>query len=548
MVFPVVLTLSGVCALGLMLFWTTAGDFHIKHPEKTGALRLSIVGGAEHVFGALLFTVLVIAAVIVGLFILQGLLVRGLVAAVKKFDTKYLGVEIEVDNVSFNLCTLRVEIKKFIVHNPKGYTTPHVFKANDLTVDLDAGTTIKSLWKFIRRQGPLVIQVDEIKLQGIEAIIEYDGYISGTSNVQAILNFMGTTPPSIKEKKAEEAKKVCHEIEAVYSWWHAENNEHTFHFAPAWEGETLQNVAFYAHTKQVEGTKPVYDFWRSWYTEHTFHFEPEWSGERKNHIAFYAFENQVQGTEPVYDYWHSMNSEHLFHMGDPWPLETKNNIQFYAYAKDPHGKAYVPDEAKERAKIRLVPIFDFWHSGNGEHTIHAKPAWPGERINNTMFYAYNNEAKGTEPVWVFWSKTRGEHVLHFLPARENEEKHGIVFHAFREQKKGTQPVYAFYHTGNKEHTYHMGGPWGGEERKEIEFYAYKEDPSALGPIKVDVFQVALDDISAQASTRLSGITAKLANINYDHFSDQFGAHGVQDIIYYVFVTLFKSLVANVGLC
>merc|ERR1712093_524304 len=101
--------------------------------------------------------------------------------------------------------------------------------------------------------------------------------------------------------------------------------------------------------------------------------EPWSLTEWKGHVQFYAFSEQVPGTEPVYDFWHVGNEEHTFHFLPAWDREEKGSIQFYAYREDPSGKHKIQVNAPT-----FKPVYDFWHSGQGQHQFHFLPAWGGE--------------------------------------------------------------------------------------------------------------------------------------------------------------------------
>eukprot|EP00913_Durusdinium_trenchii_P021803 g20486.t1 len=59
-----------------------------------------------------------------------------------------------------------------------------------------------------------------------------------------------------------------------------------------------------------------------------------------------------------------------------------------------------------------------------KHTFHAGEAWPNEDKKDVMFYAFQDQVKGTEPVYDFWNSKDKEHTFHFGEPWPNEEEGG----------------------------------------------------------------------------------------------------------------------------
>ncbi len=90
---------------------------------------------------------------------------------------------------------------------------------------------------------------------------------------------------------------------------------------------------------QVEGTEPVFVFWHATNEDYTFHFGDPWVGEikstSKTQPQFFAYPNPVEGLnlEPVFLFWHEGDKSHTIHMGNSWPGEEKqgDEVVFYAF-------------------------------------------------------------------------------------------------------------------------------------------------------------------------------------------------------------------------
>jgi len=124
------------------------------------------------------------------------------------------------------------------------------------------------------------------------------------------------------------------------------------------------------------------------------------------------------------------------------------------------------------------PIFEFYNKDCGEHTFHGHDPWPNEERKGVVFYAFQNQVKGTEPVWDFWNPKDKEHTFHFGDPWVNEEKGSQpVFYAYPlgdDMKGMLKPVHSFWSDGEKKHAFHMGEPRPGEDKGDAQFLAFSQ--------------------------------------------------------------------------
>eukprot|EP00435_Cladocopium_sp_Y103_P019587 s1116_g4.t1 len=132
----------------------------------------------------------------------------------------------------------------------------------------------------------------------------------------------------------------------------------------------------------------------------------------------------------------------------------------------------------------------------GEHTFHGHDPWPNEERKDLMFYAFQNQVKGTEPVWDFWNPKDKEHTFHFGDPWVNEEKGSQpVFYAYPlgDDMKGIlscnirllKPVHSFWNTGEQKHAFHMGDARAGEDKGDAQFLAFREPLTWRGDANCD---------------------------------------------------------------
>jgi len=502
---------------------------------------------AEYIIGLVAsggFLLFVILCVIGSLLLLQCCLVKTGVAAVKKLDRRYIGVDIDVSNVRVNMCTMRIAVKNFIVFNPEEYKSEYLLKSEDLVIDISFRKLLKSLPSWLLGRGRLEVEVQEVIMTGVSAILELQGYVMGKSNMQWVLDFMGSHRPSALQAMDRLRGKNKHpEVDTVYAW-RSSNGKHTYHTAPRKKGETIDESLFhfFAYTVQKPETAPVYAFKHHLYQERSLHFEPASFGETKGDVQFYAFRQQAEGTEPVYDSWDEDHKEHILHFDGPEFRAARTTIAFYAFRTDPTGKATRLSDFKRQQVLNENPIVRVytWFTVKGKHTFHEAPVWVGESIDDRLykFFAYGKQVPDTEPIWCFWNMLTEERTFHFERALEGEFRRSIEFYAFREQKPGTEPVFTFWNEASQDHTIHFDPAWRGEEKKEVAFYAFRKDPTGktrpppeAKAVSINVRKVRIHQIGAKVATKLAEAAVNIGDITYENFSEEKKAHCWSDIVW-----------------
>jgi len=451
---------------------------------------------------------------------LQYTVVKAVEAGIERFDRDYLGTDIEIGEMHFNIFTGRLEVDALEMKNPEGFSDKGVVKAAHFVFDIDMMKTIASRFH--------EVEITELVVEGITANLEFDGYFSGKSNVQTVLDFLNNAD-----------LRVEGHIQPVYCFWHAGNHEHTFHCAPAWPGEVVGDQVFFAPLHEVPHSKPVYDFWSFTQREHIFRMGEQHSMLEKkgSEPVFYAFETMVPGTEPVYQFWHPGNKEHTIHFEPAWPMEEKGDLLFFAYREHPDGAS----KARRKAATKFEPVCDFWHSGMQQHTFHMKPAWGGEKLGKVQFYAHTKHEDGLVPVNDYWHEASRRKRFHTGDARKGEEKRSPLFWVHETQVTGTEPVFEFFHEKHNEYNIHMGPPWQGEVKQRIAFYAHREVPSMFRDLRINLRRVELIDITATSSTRLAGMKINLGSLGFLNFSEQFQVFDAQSIVSVMVKQLFGKV-------
>lgn len=112
---------------------------------------------------------------------------RAASATIERIDQGLLGVDIDIEDTDVQLWFGRIDLLNVTVNNPPGFQSEYLLKAHRISLDLDMLALVCSLGR--------KIVIEELTLDTIDAIIEYDGYVYGTSNVQKVLDFL--------EKKSE---------------------------------------------------------------------------------------------------------------------------------------------------------------------------------------------------------------------------------------------------------------------------------------------------------------------------------------------------------
>lgn len=127
---------------------------------------------------------------------------RSIKSAIETFDKRFIGVDIEIGDLSVAICSGRVDIHGLVVKNPEGYKSPYLLNATSVVVDLNTTALFTS---FGHR-----IEVDELKLEDIDVIVEYDRALGGTSNVDRVLEHLNhDNKPS--EKKNQHVQDTMNE-------------------------------------------------------------------------------------------------------------------------------------------------------------------------------------------------------------------------------------------------------------------------------------------------------------------------------------------------
>jgi len=440
---------------------------------------------------------------------------------------------------------MRLVVKNFVVGNPEDYKSEFLMKSKDLVVDISLRKLLKSVPAWLLDRGRLEVEMQEVTMTGVSAILEFQGYVMGKSNMQWVLDFMGNHRPSVLQAcdRFTKKRKKNPEVDTVYAW-RSSSGRCTYHPAPRRKNEVIDDSLFhfFAYTVQKPETSPVYAFKHHLYQEHSLHFEPASFGETKGDVQFYAFRQQVEGTEAVYDSWDEERKVHILHFDAPEFKATRTTPAFYAFRTDPTGKATEAEDFKRQKVLNDCPIIRVytWETVKGKHTFHEAPAWMGESIDNKLykFFAYGKPVPDTEPIICYWNMLTEEHTFHFEPANEGEFHRSIEFHAYREQKPGTDPVFTYWNETSQEHTVHFDPAWSGEQKKEVAFYAYKKDPTGktkppqeAKALSINVRKVLIRDISAKVATKLAEAAVNVGDIKYDNFSEEKKAHCWSDLVW-----------------
>merc|ERR1719453_1957447 len=120
---------------------------------------------------------------------------RAASATIERIDQGLLGVDIEIEDTDVQLWFGRIDLLNVTVNNPPGFQSEYLLKAHRITIDLDVLALVCSLGR--------KIVIEELTLDTVDGIIEYDGYVYGTSNVQKVLDFL--EKDAVKEEEAAPA-------------------------------------------------------------------------------------------------------------------------------------------------------------------------------------------------------------------------------------------------------------------------------------------------------------------------------------------------------
>ena len=87
---------------------------------------------------ALIIGALALVAVIVGVGVFLYNSIDSIVkAGIEKYGSEITGTRVSVGSVDISLKSGRGTIRNVVVHNPKGFSSAHVFSLGEITVDLD---------------------------------------------------------------------------------------------------------------------------------------------------------------------------------------------------------------------------------------------------------------------------------------------------------------------------------------------------------------------------------------------------------------------------
>jgi len=175
--------------------------------KKTEEKVERLISAAPRGFRVILILAVIIATLVLLFFFGGKMLGEALEKGIETCDRSLLGTEVEIGDIICHPFSGLIEIKHCTVKNPtqdaKGapikFESEYIFHASTIKVDLDMWSIIKSFGK--------IIEVECFEVKKLDAIVEYTGYFSGTSNVQTILDHLeGGTPSEKKKKMAEEAE------------------------------------------------------------------------------------------------------------------------------------------------------------------------------------------------------------------------------------------------------------------------------------------------------------------------------------------------------
>jgi len=184
-----------------------AGDQNLRHPVATLLRTLHLRGWAsaetdllEGYAKASAFTwvlwILVIVVVIIGItaaFWYHH--AKNFEAAVKKGIKDFGHLDVDIDTLHFSPFSGYLKIQGFTIFNPEPFKSDYFLKAKTITLDLRMGKLITSLGK--------IKEVDNLTFKDVEVIVEYAGYFSGATNVNAIMDKVKGADTKSKEVAAK---------------------------------------------------------------------------------------------------------------------------------------------------------------------------------------------------------------------------------------------------------------------------------------------------------------------------------------------------------
>lgn len=114
-------------------------------------------------------------------------------AGIETFDQRVIGVDVNIEALTFNPCTGRFVLDNMIIDNPKGFMTEYLLKVGRVNVDVSMTHLIYS--------GGKKIVINCSEFCGVDVIYENS---FTTSNVDEILNFMEKKHKKIEKEKDQQ--------------------------------------------------------------------------------------------------------------------------------------------------------------------------------------------------------------------------------------------------------------------------------------------------------------------------------------------------------
>lgn len=108
---------------------------------------------------------------------------KSIKVGIEKFDRSVLGVDVTIGNLTVNPFDGYIDCEHLIVHNPVGYTSPYLLKAEKVFLDIDMLRLSSSFMN--------MVSVEKMVFKDITAIYEKKW---GTSNMQEVLQFLNEEP------------------------------------------------------------------------------------------------------------------------------------------------------------------------------------------------------------------------------------------------------------------------------------------------------------------------------------------------------------------
>ncbi len=143
----------------------------------------------------LIIVILLVVLIVGGIFFLDSVVKH----SIQTVAPIIVGVPVTVESVSISLLEGRVEVKDFIVANPKGYDSPYAVKLGDIAVDVDLATVLKEK-----------IVIEEIRLKDI--MVNFESNIIST-NLLDIKKNVDNLAKKEKQQAEAESKEEPAQVE-----------------------------------------------------------------------------------------------------------------------------------------------------------------------------------------------------------------------------------------------------------------------------------------------------------------------------------------------